>query len=144
MPFVKIFIHFVWTTKNREPFLDSPQLRERVWRHILENSLRKGIRVDRIGGHRDHCHCLMSLGIHQSISKVMQLLKGESSYWINKELLTKSKFGWQDEYYGHSVSESALYNVRKYIENQEEHHRKTTFREEYQQLFGDYGALDAP
>ena len=144
MPFVKIFIHFVWTTKNRKPFLDSRQLREKVWQHIQENSVKKGVHVDTIGGYQDHCHCLIKLGIDQTASKVMQLLKGESSYWINKELLTKSKFGWQDEYYGHSVSESGLGNVRRYIQNQEEHHRKTTFGEEYRKLFGGDGALDVP
>ena len=142
MPVVKIFIHFVWTTKNRKRFLDSPQLREKVWRHIQENSLKKGIRVDTVGGYQDHCHCLIRLAIDQTASKVMQLLKGESSYWINKQLLTKTKFEWQDEYYGHSVSESDLHHVRKYIENQEDHHRKTTFGEEYQKLFGNEGSSE--
>jgi putative transposase len=57
-------------------------------------------------------------------------MKGESSYWINKQSLVKNKFEWADEYYAVSVSESKLDDVRKYINNQEEHHRKKTFAEE--------------
>ena len=64
----------------------------------------------------------------------MQLIKGESSYWINKHELTSRKFEWQDEYFAVSVSESKLDLVRNYIKNQEEHHRKKTFQEEYQEL----------
>ena len=71
----------------------------------------------------------------------MQLLKGESAYWMNKNQLCKSKFGWQDEYFAVSVSESALDKVRTYIGNQEQHHRKETFRTEYDELIeaDDYG-----
>lgn len=60
----------------------------------------------------------------------MKLIKGESSYWINKNKLTQEKFEWQDEYYAASVSESLLDRVREYIKNQEEHHSKSTFRDE--------------
>ena len=69
-----------------------------------------------------------------SISKVMQLIKGESAYWINKEKLTKSKFEWADEYYAGSVSESVLPIVRAYIDRQEEHHKKKTFEQEYDEF----------
>jgi REP element-mobilizing transposase RayT len=79
------------------------------------------------------------LGIDQTIQKVMQLIKGESSYWINKNRLTKEKFEWQDEYFAVSVSESMLDKVRDYIKNQEEHHRKKTFQEEYDEFISKYG-----
>ncbi|MGI6319560.1 MAG: IS200/IS605 family transposase [Bacteroidales bacterium] len=130
MPFVKIYIHFVWTTKNRYPFLNTKELRLKVWNHIRENAKEKGIFVDFVSGYSDHCHCLVSLNRDQTIQKLMQLIKGESSYWINKNHLTKEKFQWQEEYYAVSVSESALYNVREYIKNQEEHHKKKTFENE--------------
>src|SRR5687768_15836329 len=118
MPHIKIMIHFVWSTKDREPYLSSPELRKRVWKHIRENAVEKGIFIDMINGYQEYCHCLISLGIDQTISKVMQLLKGESSYWINKNKLCCEKFEWQDDYFASSVSESLVSRVREYIKNQ--------------------------
>jgi len=139
MPFIKVYIHFVWSTKNREPFLDSKELRIRVWNHIRENAIKKAIFIDFINGYSDHCHCLISLGADQTIQKTMQLIKGESSFWINNQQLTKTKFEWQDEYFAVSVSESMLDKVRDYIKNQEEHHSKKTFEEEYENFISKYG-----
>ncbi|MGB7843959.1 MAG: IS200/IS605 family transposase [Salinimicrobium sp.] len=134
MPHIQVYIHFVWSTKKRVPYLHSPELRKKVWQHILENAKAKGIFVDYVNGYSDHCHCLVSLGTDQSLKTVMQLIKGESSYWINKNQLTSQKFEWQDEYYASSVSKSKLDIVRNYIKNQEEHHRRKSFQEEYQEL----------
>lgn len=69
----------------------------------------------------------------------MQLIKGESSFWINKNQLTKEKFEWQDEYFAVSVSESIIDKVRDYIKNQEEHHKKKTFQEEYDEIINKFG-----
>jgi REP element-mobilizing transposase RayT len=139
MSFVKVYIHFVWSTKNRLPFLVSKELRLKVWKHIRDNAKEKGIFIDFVNGYSDHCHCLVSLGIDQTIQKVMQLIKGESSFWINKNKLTIDKFEWQDEYFAVSVSESMLDKVRDYIRNQEEHHSKKTFQEEYDKFISKYG-----
>lgn len=69
----------------------------------------------------------------------MNLLKGESSYWINnKSGLTNTKFGWQDDYFAVSVSESQVDAVRKYIRNQEQHHKKETFQQEYNKFIDRY------
>jgi len=134
MPYVKVKIHFVWSTKNRVPFLTSSDLRMRVWRHIKDNAVGKGIFIDVINGYQEHCHCLISLGIEQSISKIIQLLKGESSYWINKNKLCRDKFEWQDEYFAAAVSESMVPRVSAYIRNQEDHHRTKTYADEYDLL----------
>jgi len=75
---------------------------------------------------------LISLGTNQTIEKIMQLIKGESSFWINKSKLCRGRFEWQDEYFAVSVSETIVEDVRKYIANQEEHHRKKSFDEEFQ------------
>ena len=106
MPFIKVYIHFVWSTKNRVPYLNSSDLRTNVWKHMRENAIKKGIFLDFVNGYNDHCHCFISLGADQTIQKVMQLIKGESSFWINQNKLTKEKFEWQDEYFAVSVSES--------------------------------------
>jgi REP element-mobilizing transposase RayT len=138
MPYVKIMIHVVWSTKDREPFLESSELRKKVWKHIKDNAVGKGIFIDMINGYQEHCHCLISPGIDQSISKIMQLLKGESSYWINKNRLFSEKFEWQDEYFAIAVSESHVARVREYIKNQEDHHQTKTFAEEYDLLMKNF------
>jgi REP element-mobilizing transposase RayT len=134
MPHVNVMIHFVWSTKNRVPYLATPELRKDVWKHIKKNGDEKGIFIDMINGYEEHCHCLISLGVDQTMSKIMQLLKGESSYWINKNKLCSEKFEWQDEYFGIGVAESMIPRVREYIKNQENHHHVNTFAEEYELL----------
>lgn len=138
MPFVKVYIHIVWSTKNRIPFLNSKDLRINLWKHIKQNASEKGIFIDVVNGYSDHCHCLISLSTNQTIEKVVQLIKGESSFWINKNNLTEEKFAWQDEYFAVSVSESMIESVRNYIKNQEKHHQKKTFVEEYQEFIEKY------
>jgi len=139
MPFVKVYIHFVWSTKNREPFLETKEIRDKVWFHIKDNAQKKGIFIDFINGYSQHCHCLVSLGIDQTIQKTIQMIKGESSFWINKEGLTKSKFEWQDEYYAVSVSESMIEKVRNYIKNQELHHNTHSYVDEIDNLISKHG-----
>jgi REP element-mobilizing transposase RayT len=128
----------VWTTKNRQVFL-SKKVKSKVIAHIKENALTKDIYIDSIDGGKDHLHALISLGAKQSVSELAQLLKGEASFWINKEKLVKGKFEWQDKYFAVSVSESILPTVRKYIRNQEEHHRVKPFFEEYDAFIKKYG-----
>lgn len=141
MPFVKVYIHFVWSTKNRYPYLNTKEIRTKVWNHIRENAREKGIFIDFVNGYDDHCHCLVSLGVDQTIQKVMQMIKGESSYWINNQGLTKEKFEWQTEYFAVSVSESMIDKVRNYIKNQEVHHQKKTFQQEYDEFIIKYGFM---
>ena len=69
----------------------------------------------------------------------MQLIKGESAFWFNKQEFITHKFSWQEEYFAVSVSESALHKVREYIKNQEAHHGKKTFKDEYDELIDFYG-----
>jgi putative transposase len=133
MPYVRVFIHFVWSTKYRFPHLKTPEIRKAMWDHIKQNSYEKGIFIDIVNGYSDHCHCLISLGSEQTMSKVMQLIKGESAFWINKQGLIKEKFEWQDEYWAVGVSESIVPKVRAYIERQEQHHKKRTWDDELEE-----------
>ena len=120
----------VFATKLRTPFLNSFGLRKKVFEHIQQNANEKGIWLDCVNGHQDHAHCLISLGREQTISKVAQLIKGESAFWINKQQLTTSHFVWQDDYWAVGVSESGVESVRRYINNQEAHHSEQTFKDE--------------
>lgn len=138
MSFIKIYIHIAFSTRNRIPYFNISHLRVKVWKHIKENASEKNIYLDMINGYSDHCHCLLSLSSNQNIEKVVQLLKGESSHWINKNQLTKEKFAWQDEYFAVSVSESMIESVRNYIKNQEKHHKKKSFEEEYLEFVEKY------
>jgi putative transposase len=137
MSYVTAWIHYVWTTQNRLPVL-SKEIREKLFLHIQENSKGKEIWMDSVNGHLEHVHCLVSLGKEQTISKVAQLIKGESAHWLNKSGLMKNKFIWQDDYYAVSVSHSQIVAVRKYIFNQEEHHRKKSFTEEVNEFMRKY------
>ncbi len=130
MPFTRIWVHLIWSTTNRQCIINKT-LKPKLLAHIWENAKRKQIYIDRIDCVEDHCHALISLGASQSISKVAFLIKGESSFWINDNGLVPVKFEWQDEYLAVSVSESQLEKVRSYIKNQDEHHKRRTFKEEY-------------
>ena len=127
MSWVRVYIHMVFCTRNRVPFLDSPGLRKKVFQHIKKNAEEKGIWLDCVNGYDSHAHCLISLGREQTISQVAQLIKGESSFWINKNNLTTDKFYWQDDYWAVGVGEIYLKKVRQYIHNQEIHHSKEKF-----------------
>jgi len=107
--------------------------------HIKENAQEKGIYIDFINGNREHVHCIISLNADQMLSKSIQLIKGESSFWINKNNISVGKFEWADEYFAISVSESQIDIVREYIKNQEKHHQKKTWEEEYEEFMLNYG-----
>ncbi len=138
MAFVKIWVHFVWTTKKRQPYI-TKKVKKELINHINENAVKKDIYIDSIDGDKEHLHGLISLGAKQSVAEIAQLLKGESSHWINEENLVRGKFEWQDEYFAVSVSESVFPKVRKYIRNQEEHHKVKPFSEEYDEFMRKYG-----
>ena len=139
MSWVRMYVHLVFATKNREPFLNSAELRKKVFQHIKQNAKEKDIWLDCVNGWEDHVHCLLSLGKEQSISKVAQLIKGESSFWINQNKLTENKFVWQDDYWAVGVSDSHVEALRKYIHQQEEHHSKNTFKKEINEFMSKYG-----
>ncbi len=138
MAYVKIWLHCVWGTKNKVPQLTQQVLSELLY-HIRANSKGKGIYIDTINGHREHIHCIISLGPDQTLAKVIQLLKGESSFWINRKKLTRYKFEWAVEYYGVSFGESDLDKVRHYIKNQDIHHETKTWENECNEMMEKYG-----
>ena len=114
MSWVSIYVHLVFSTKNRAPFFKEPELRKTVFQHIKVNAQNKSIWIDSINGYHDHTHCLISLGKNQCISDVVKHIKGESSFWINKNNLTPGKFSWQNDYWAVGVSQSHLDSVRSY------------------------------
>jgi putative transposase len=138
MSWVRIWVHTVFTTKNREPLLNAT-VRQSVFQHIKQNAAKKDIWMDCVNGYSEHAHCLLSLKKNQTVSQVLQLIKGESSRWINNENLIKKRFSWQDDYWAVGVSESHVRSVRRYIQNQEEHHRVKSFSKEIEEFMKKYG-----
>ena len=138
MSWSRIWIHVVFSTKYRAPLLRD-DIRMRVFMHIKEYAEGKGIALDVINGYTDHAHCLICLTRDQTLADVMKIVKGESSYWINKNNLTRERFVWQDDYWAVSVSEKHVSRVRNYILKQEEHHRSRTFEVEISRFMQKYG-----
>jgi len=138
MPYTRVWIHFVWSTKNRVQSI-RPELKPKLLAHIQSNADAKGIFIDCLNCVADHIHLLISLGREQTISEVARLIKGESTHWVNKHKITEDRFEWQTEYFAVSVSESGIGEVRRYIATQEEHHREKTFNDEWIAFSKAYG-----
>ena len=143
MAYIRIWVHCVWATKRRIPYF-TPANKMRVIQHIRENAADKQIYIDFLNIHRDHAHCLISLNVGQSIDRVMQLIKGESSRWINLHRVVESQFEWGDEYFAVSVSESQVNAVREYIKNQEQHHAAKTWEQEHAGFMERFGFQENP
>ena len=133
MSFVTIWVHVVWPTKNRYPYL-TKSIRDKLIYHIIENADEKGVHVNFINGYDDHLHLLISMNANQSIGEIVHCIKGESSHWINKNNITEVKFAWQPEYYAAAMGQQQIEIVRNYIKCQEEHHRNKTFDEEIEEF----------
>jgi len=127
--FVSCLIHCVWSTKNREPWL-IPDLRERLWPYLGGIAKQNQMKTLAIGGAADHVHILLSLAATLSVAKAVQLLKGNSSKWIRETFPKMRSFAWQEGYGAFSVGISSVDATMTYINNQTEHHRKRSFREE--------------
>ena len=138
MPHTKLWVHCVWATRNRAPVMGA-EVRRLLIGYIRDYSRQNNIFIDRIDGSCEHLHLLLSLGADQSVSKVVQRLKGASAHWLNLNGLLPSRFSWQEDYFAVSVSESQLERVRSYIDGQEEHHRMKSFAEEYLEFIERFG-----
>jgi REP element-mobilizing transposase RayT len=129
MPHLEVWIHLIWTTKNRYPYLKKI-FRRQIIHHIRDNAISKGICIDFINGAEDHIHILLRLKADQSIAKIVKLLKGESSYWVNQKKWFKIHFEWQKDYYAISHHTKSVKKIREYIKNQEIHHQLIPYSKE--------------
>ena len=128
--YINILVHAVFTTKNREPWLPS-SLRERLYPYICGIARENSLKVLCIGGTDNHVHILLSLNSTTSIAKAIQLIKGGSSKWIHETFPEQKLFSWQEGYGAFSIGISNVDETRQYIENQEKHHSKESFCDEY-------------
>ena len=131
-------MHYIFSTKERFPFIDV-DLEARLWPYIGGIARENGMKALAVGGTRDHVHALLSLPATIAVAKAIQLIKGGSSKWIHDQFPKYRKFAWQEGYGAFSVSASQKNTVIRYINHQEEHHRKKTFEEEFLEFLDKHG-----
>jgi len=121
MSHTNIKVHAVWATKYRKPLLIK-EIRFLICQHIRMHAHSKGILIHSIEGYHDHIHCLYTLPADLSLGQSIQILKGESAFWINKQNYFSHPFAWAKEYYAVSVSQAAVPEIALYIYAQEQKH----------------------
>jgi REP element-mobilizing transposase RayT len=133
-------MHCVFATQEWRPWL-TPAIRERLWPYLGGIARESDMKVLAIGGVADHVHMLLSLPATLSVSKAMQLLKGNSSKWLRDTFpeLRARGFAWQEGFGAFSISISGVDDTVQYIQKQEEHHRKKGFSEELEMFLKKHG-----
>jgi len=129
----RCWIHLIWATLNRDRVLNK-KAAAGLSRYLLEYAEEQGVYMKINFVNPDHVHALIDVPTGLSIEKVVQLLKGSSSHWVNSNELLKGKFAWARGYGAFSVSHSNVDLVARYIVDQEEHHRVRTFAEELKEF----------
>lgn len=131
--FTQIYIHTVFTVQNRLSLIQQGW-KDELYKYITGIVTNQGHKLIAINGMPDHVHVFFGMKPIQSLSGLMQDVKGDSSKWVNKKKLVAGKFSWQEGYGGFSYSHSQIDMVVKYIMNQEKHHQKWSFIQEYTDL----------
>ena len=136
--YTQLYIQFVFAVKNREALIDD-NWKERLHKYItgiFQHNKHKMIQINSVA---DHIHIFVGFKPDQSISALIQNVETESSKWINKNGFTKKRFEWQRGFGAFSYSKKEIKNVINYIINQEEHHKKITFNDEYREYLNEIG-----
>lgn len=129
--FHQFHIHYIFSTKHREPLINSEH-EKRLWTYIIGIGNNKGTPVYAVGGVSDHLHLLVSLSTTNTVAKAIKEIKGCSSKWMNDTFFSSTReFRWQSGYGAFCVSKPRLDNVIRYIDNQKKHHEKKSFKEEF-------------
>ena len=134
----KILVQVVFSTKNREPFLDSPAVCAEMHRYLGGVCKTLDCPSLTVGGAADHVHLLVNLARTVAIADLVKESKRVSSQWIKTRGVQYAKFEWQRGYGAFSVGQSQIEEVRRYIERQPEHHRRVTFQEEFRRFLEKY------
>jgi REP element-mobilizing transposase RayT len=134
----KILVHIVFSTKDRRPFLRDPVLRAELHRYIGGILLNRDCQPLIIGGVEDHVHILSMLSRTTTPADTVKEVKRSSSLWIKERDRSLQDFAWQNGYGIFSIGFSQLEDVRRYVANQVEHHRKVGFQEELRRLLTRY------
>lgn len=131
--YVQIYIHFIFVVQYREARID-PSWKGDLYQLMGRIAKNFNHKLISINGMPDHVHLLISMRPNQSISDLVQRIKGNSSKWINDNDLTAQRFRWQKGYAAFSYGKSNVPKLIDYISNQEQHHKKKSFQEEYREF----------
>ena len=126
--YVSGLVHCVFSTKLRRNLI-KPEFQSDLWSFLGGIARKNKCKALMVGGTANHVHILLSLSADMSLAKAMQLIKGASSRWMNETHMRD--FAWQEGYGAFSIGKSQVEPTIKYIQSQREHHRKTTFQEEF-------------
>jgi len=126
----QIYLHFVFAVQNRQSLIKK-EWKNELYKYIIAIISNQGHKIYAINGIADHVHILVSMSPTDSPSKLMYEVKRSSSLWINDQKLVPGKFSWQEGFGAFSYGKSQLPDVIRYLEQQEDHHRKKSFSEEY-------------
>ena len=135
--YTQLYIQTVFAVQNRVSLIHS-DWKDELYKYItgiVQNNKHKLIAIN---GMPNHIHVFIGYKPHQLLPDLLQDIKGSSSGWINKKGFIRGKFNWQESYGAFSYSHSQIDRVVKYIENQEQHHKNKTFREEYIEFLNDF------
>jgi len=134
---VQNYIHITFSTKNRKPLIDKV-VKEELFSYLggICKNLESNPLI--VGGHIDHIHILCSLSRKIALMKLVEEVKSHSSKWIKTKGVKYQNFYWQRGYSGFSVNPTEIEIVKRYIHNQEEHHKAKTFKEEYRAFLKKY------
>jgi len=131
--YTQIHIQFIFAVKHRAALIDSTW-KERLHQFITGIFQQNNHKMLQINSMPDHIHIFIGMRPHQSASALIQNVKSESSKWIKAENLCRHQFAWQEGYGAFSYSKSHIPDVIRYIQNQEAHHKKITFLDEYKKF----------
>jgi len=131
--YTQLHIQFVFAVKYRAALIGN-EWQERLHQYVTGIFQENKHKMLQINSMPDHIHIFIGMRPHQSVSSLMQMVKSESSKWIKRENLCAFQFAWQEGYGAFSYAKSQVGDVIRYIKNQEIHHRKETFLEEYRKF----------
>jgi REP element-mobilizing transposase RayT len=135
----QVYLHIVFSTKNRQPLLQDPTLLEETHKLLGGICNKLDCPVIRVGGIADHVHILYRFGRTLSIADLIKELKRESSLWVKTRSPALDDFHWQSGYGAFSISPGHVEAVKEYIANQAEHHQRLSFQDEFRRLLKKYG-----
>jgi REP element-mobilizing transposase RayT len=133
----KIYVHIIFSTKNREPLIHDA-IKEELFNYL--GGVCKNLECNpiQVGGYRDHVHILCSLSKKVTLIKLLEDIKSSSSKWIKTRGEQFSNFYWQSGYGAFSVNPTEIEVVKNYIQNQEKHHKTKSFQDEYRAFLKKY------
>jgi putative transposase len=131
--YTQLYVHYVFAVQNRLCLIHD-NYKDDLYRYMNGIITEQGHKLYIINGMSNHIHILVSMNPRQAPSDLMYHLKRSASLWMNKEKFISGHFSWQEGFGAFSIGKSQVPVTIKYIEEQQEHHRKTSFREEYLDL----------